>query len=650
MPSSDRVRAQAVSAHHLVMSKLVHGLLPWAAWLLFTVAGAALRLAFARWALLTVPMTLACGGALAALTLHLHGNRLTLVGKTIGPATAVAGSVIAAVWLAAGFSVPLLLAYGFLGILFCVGWDVWIHEAAAHDITRAFGAASEAVLGAPARLAVTRPAKDPAAPPSRSRARRARSGPASVTGRVMMPPEASVREAAERAEGLEENLGYPPGSVTVAKSPDGPWGDFTASDPRLLDRTRAWPGPSAPGDSVAVPFRLGERQDGKAFRAALVPVFNTRTSGMTGSGKTMSWLWNRAAEGVTRPDYAMFGIDVTKMWQFLGPVREGLHAAAVTPESALRLMAAFERARVARLGYMAAQHMTEWREGCGLTYMDIALEELGEILKALADASKAGSGAPFDLGDWFTNVRAGRSTGMSWNASNQTGKHTQFPTDVRGQFHPVTFGVEGAGEAKLALSDNQLEAGCRPQLWGTKSPGRAVADFPTMEPGGLSMPVRFYDWGGDGSLIAAYMRGWPAAGRPLDDVTGEAMEAEPAQPASYALPEEGGRLAGPGRPRPANVRYLPGAEPPAPKQDEKARERELAVMAQFAAWEKAGKVTFTSLDLQATGIAARLGVSRPWLYGAVDTAVARGRLELVTDKPKKVWRILPERARRAEEE
>jgi hypothetical protein len=648
LPSSDRPKAQFVHAHHEVMSKLLHGALPWAAWAVFTVAGFALRVVFGHWLWLLAALVLASGLVLAALIYHLHSNRLSAVGKTIGPVTAVTGSVFTAAWLLAGFSVPLLLVYFFGGVVACLGWDVWIHVAASHDITRAFGPASEAVLGSPARLSITRQrrAAGDAAPP-RSRASRSRAS-RTVTGRVSMPPEATVSEAASRVEGLEQNLGYPPGSVTLRQAPDGPWADFVASDPRLLDVPEPWPGPSHPGGTMADPFRMGVLQDGSTFLVRRLPAYHTRAMGMSGSAKTMGWSYNQISEGVTREGYAAAVFDIAKGEQFYGAWREALHWFETEEEQILRRLAGFHRARLARANYLARSHLTEWEDGCGLSFLDLFAAEAPDMIRLLATGKRASATAIMSQEDWLSDVKNGRSAGMSWNLDLQLNLSTEVPTVAQGQMSHLCMGVEDRKHAALGLSDRQKAGGCRPELWGKRKPGMAYWDLPTADEAQALMPLRFYHWTGGARQAFEYAQQWPASDRPLDDVTGEALEAEPAPPPSLALPEPGGRLAGSG-PAGGNVRWLrPAARPPA--QDDRALQREREAMAQFDEWEASGKVTFTSGDLQATGIARRLGVSRPWLYGLIDTAVARGRLELVTDKPKRVWRIVPQRGRRAEEE
>jgi hypothetical protein len=663
------IKQQARHARSETLSVLVRMGVPWAIFIALTVMGNALYIALGKvidhgaYISLTAALVLLSGIGTAAFDWHLRRHRMSRVGRLIGPATIGAGTAMTGAFLLAGYWVPLVLVWAFGGFAGSIGWDAWLHHAAHHDLAIGFGQASaKAGLGTarvvPATVAGRKPEQAPARP-GRSRGRR---GTALLSGTVAFEGgEVTPADAAARADNLEGAMGFPPGALSLTQnSRQAGFADYAVSDPAVLAEPWPWPGPSAPGADMSVPFRLAVQQDGEPWLVNLVPVFHTRATGMTGSGKTMSWLWNRVAEGVTREGYACVAVDVTKLWQFLGPIRAGLHAAAVDSVSALKLFAALERVRVARLDYLSKNHMTEWSVGCGLTYMDIALEELGEILEALAAASKAGSGAPFDMKTWFTNVRAGRSTGMAWHASNQTGKHSSFPTEVRGSFHPLTFGLDDSNDVKTALSERQMRAGVRPTLWGSNQKGTAVADFEGMSDHEVAMPVRFLDWGRSpeaGQRIAAYMLDWEAAGRPWDDVTGEAFEAVPGQSAT-AVTGYAGRppgteqpqRRGPGRPRRGDGTVVAGPwgrQPPADARGPQGASEEV-VFQLWLKWYAQGIESFTITDLTSAEEYKALGVTRQNAYNYIATGVQSGRCRKVADKPKQRWEITPRQADRAE--
>lgn len=632
-----RVVSEAGRAAGTIFVNVFHALLPWAMWIGLTFIGLVLRFGFPHDRVLAAALVATAGAVLAALDYHLRSHRMTFVGKLIGPATAVAGSVITVVWLTQGYSADLALVYLIGGGLACIIWDVWLHHADRHDFSLAFPVAAEKAGAGRARLTVSRRPALPAAGGGRRAPK--------LTGTVRWPGgEVSPDEAAERATHMEGALHYPPGSFSMSPdASDAAGSEFIISDPRVLDEPLPWPGPSAPGQSVVHPFRLGARQDGDPFLADMLPVFLGRGMGKTGSGKTTSWLWNSVAEGVTRRDYAVVAADGNKGLQFLGPLRPALHGIATTDAETLLQLQRLHIAREMRIEYLARRHLTEWQPGCGLSYLEGWLEEAPSVWQWLKEAARYRSSA-FTMKDYLEDVKAGRTAGLALRASLQEAHHTEMPTVARAQMSPICFGVDARKDAELGLSERQMRSGCQPQLWGSSKPGMAYVDWPTMDPRDVTMPVRFFDWGRDASAVAAYMADWPAESRPLDPVTAEAMAWTPgAAPASEALPGPGGRL-GAGRPdRPArsavaNVTQLFGGRTD-------AEDAELTLRRLLLARYADGRTTFTVKQLTNEKVPQQCGRSRPWLYQVLRPWEQQGLVELLAGRPE-TWEVKPTEAER----
>lgn len=642
---------QLQSAHHEVMSRVLHMALPWIVYLLFTFLANIVRLVAWRYEYLRVTafLVLLLGAGVTALDYHLRTSRLRAVARWIGPATTAAGTLMLFTFLVAGYDRFLIDVWLFGGVAACLGWDLWMH-ASQHDLTRAFAAAAEGAGLGPARLIPARQRR--AIPSGAGRLPRKQAGV--VVHQGVTPAE--VAAEATRIEGL---TGMRPGSLSLrpSRSFSGA-SDYEITDPDLLDgAVLPWPGPSRPGGSVADPFRMGAWQDSMPLELLFVPSFNDMASGGTGSGKTMSYFWNRLAEGVTRAGYACFAADITKMHQFLGPVRDGLHGAATSEEEMLAMLEGLERARVARLAYLARRRMTVWTQDCGLTFLDTDFQECPDIfgvLEKLERLSRNKPGSPYTMKTWMTSAKAGRSSGMAVHASLQLGHNTEMPTVARGQLlGRVTFGLATRGEAAVALTARQIEANCRPELWGATIPGKAYVDLPTLDEALIALPARFYDWDpartGRGDQIAAYMSEWRAEDRPLDEITGEAYYNVPAQPASYGLPGPGGRLPGRVPPAPAGATVLRPAfpQPPADPLTEKERKAAEAyddARRVIAGMLAAGNETFTVADLKASGILDRHGLSRTWPNWIADQFEARQWVRRLPGKGHTspgVWKILP---------
>jgi hypothetical protein len=205
--------------------------------------------------------------------------------------------------------------------------------------------------------------------------------------------------------------------------------------------------------------------------------------------------------------------------------------------------------------------------------------------------------------------------------------------------------VDKKKDAAFGLSERQREAGCRPELWRDGKPGMAYWDAPTLAPAYAVMPMRFYHWGKGTAMAADYFARYPATGRPVDDITGEALDNDPADPASYALPGPGGRLAGKS-PAAAAANVVRG-----PWKDRKPQPAaaEKLLRDWLAARLASGTESFTIKDIYDAGLAdapgkrhtSRTGRSRSWAYGMVDMLEQEGAITFWTDQPAKRWKICP---------
>jgi hypothetical protein len=643
----DRPKAQIRHARDQVASKVLHGLIPWACWLALTAVFGPMPFLLARWDWLVALMVLALGLALAAFLAHLHGRRVSPVGRMMAPVTIAAGAAVTAAWLLAGFSVPLALTWALGGAVVCIGWDAWLHAAGSHELSLMFGGASETAWGAAATLTAARQPRQPkpeAAPPGR-RASRSRA-PRTLTGRVQLPPEVGMDEAARAAERLEQGLQFPRGSVTITpQAGNSAFADFTATDPRALVTPEPFPGPSAPGTGMAVPFRYGRWQDGAECRIARLPLFHTRAMGTSGSAKTTGWSWNQLAEGVTREGYAAMVVDVSKGSQFYGCWETALHAFEKEPDGAVRLAAALHRARVMRADYLGKNHYIEWEDGCGLSFLDLYWAEAPDFLRLLPSGKRAQQQGLFTLEDWQSDVKNNRSAGIADNIDLQLSLATEIPSVADGQMSNLCLGVNTPEDSRYGLSARQRGAACRPELWGKRVPGMAYWDAPTLpdERYGV-MPMRFFHFTGGARQVFDYAGLYPSVDRPLDDVTGEALAWTPPVSPTSASPVGGALPGTEGRAPAGNVRQLFAAKP---DQHDAAVKAEQAVREQLAAWLKAGKTTFTSLELQKTKVHERAGRSRSWLYDVVETLRQTGEVEFMTDKPRRRWRIVPPQSQEA---
>lgn len=613
-PSAVRTLQHKSAGDHIKV-RLYHLAEPFGAWLLLAAVAWLFRMFFPG---VTLAMVLAgLGMVLAALDYHLRSHRTKLVGRWIGPVTALVCTGWLVMVVYAGFSKGLLEAWLVGGLAGCIGWDIWIAAGDHHDLARAFVPAAESAGLGGSRLSNIMRKK-------------------TVTTAALHLPrgELTTRNAADRVENLEGALGYPPGSWSITSDrSDAGMSAVAVTDPQLLDRAPfPFPGPSAPGESVSVPFRLGPWADGEPFAYDVLPLHHLRMMGATGSGKSKSW-WTYFAEGITRYDYACLAADVTKGDQFLGPLRPALHHLVTDPDQVPDLVDAVDRIIRARCDYLAKHRVTEWRPGCGLTFCDLWLEETPDIL-ALLDRKQ--------LQQYVKAVRASRTAGVAHRQSYQRTDHTQVPTIARAQMGYLCFGVMDKKDGEFGLSDVQRERGARPWLWGVDIPGKALWDTLTIPDPRKTMPMRFYDWGPDATRIAAYCSEWPASQRKLDDVTGEALEAVPGRDASTAFPAP--RSPAPRKTAPARTRQngtrqraaVKGTDshPPRAAKRMVPADAEKRVTVQLEQWGNGHRFTARELiealgeDVICTGCTDMYctGRTRGWLYTKIRDFVLTGML------------------------
>jgi hypothetical protein len=612
------VRKQHEIARNELGIQAAHMSQPWLCWAGVTFLGMVLRTGFVvagHQMLLAILLVLGLGSVVFALDMHLRQHHDTLPGRLIGPVTLVAVTVSLAVFLMVGFNLVLSLFYFSGGVALCACWDYWMRSAEHRDLSKAFIIAAEkAGVGGTRMTGLRR-------------------GPRKATARLKHEPgTVTTGDVTGNVARVESALGHPPGSWTVSPDPDNAgYSLVSISDPAILDKPVDWPGPSAPGESVAKPLRQGLWQNSEDISYD-IRGHHLLVQGMTGAGKTSSVLWNEAAETVSRRDAAFFAADVSmNADQFLLPLAPALHACAVTPEDALKLLAGMGRVNKARAAFLASAKLTRWQPGCGLTHLTLSLEEFADLIKLLKDPDVKG------LDDFGSMVRTFRARGIRLILSAQRFDYTQVPTFIRAQMAGnACFGVMDAKDAEYGLSKTQRERGAAPEVWQASYPGKVYLDAPSIPDPLRAMPGRYFWWGDDSRKISEYMS-LPvhlASARPLDDVTGEAWEAVPGPLASIAFPvprppvpasngdkphddgsgdsePEGGAnvLQLVRSPKPRAV--VPDQLPPRPSQ----QEAEQYVRAQIALWWSQGVRDFIKRDWDPVlGVVQR---QSSWLYNTV---------------------------------
>ncbi|MEX3100323.1 MULTISPECIES: plasmid transfer protein TraB [unclassified Streptomyces] len=238
-----------------------------------------------------------------------------------------------------------------------------------------------------------------------------------------------------------------------------------------------WPGPSAPGGSIAEPLVIGRYDDGRELQLPVLEALHLLIMGVTGSGKTEGAL-DVLAEVLTRRD-VMVWLSDPKRGQDLGEAFGACDWVVDTPDGAAVMIEATATAVAARQKWLgdhgyrswcpeAADPQTDPAHSCrtggacgcaGMPFLVAWFEEAANTLRAVDD-------------DVFTGVaQEARSAGIWLVISMQRASGYQISTDTRASLPAsLCFGVDER-DAAFALPSDVLDAGANPGAWGNKKPG-----------------------------------------------------------------------------------------------------------------------------------------------------------------------------------
>jgi hypothetical protein len=631
----------------------------WIGWLGALPLAVILRLAWPGWG--TAGWLALAGTVLVAMDVHLTRGRSAMVARWMAPLTHLAGTGWLMWAVVAGFSRNWWAAWFIGGGSLAMLWSHWVHIRAEDSST-----SLAALFGEKADAAGVQPMK----------ILRVENLGKRVTGVLRLAHGVHGNEAVKAAPTLDAIAGAPPGTIKLTTDEDDANKvRMIISDPRTLRKSLPWPGPSMPGASIGDPIRPGTYQDGEPI-AYKIRNHSLLVMGCTGSGKSLGWLWNEAAETVTRHDAAIIIADVTKGEQTVGPLRPAMHLVATTNEEAVRMLAGVHRSVRARTDALAARGLANWQPGCGLKHLTVWLEEAPDVINALEAYSSDA------VDDWLSDIKAGRSAGIRWVLSCQRSDFSQMPTIVSSQLNHACFGVLKDKDAAFGLSSYQRSMDCEPELWGQRFPGMLYLDTPDNADDRKIMPARAFFWGEDSARILEHCLAYPASARPMDAVTAKALNllSEPAAPVLQAVadlpelpeqpeePEEGAEM--PDTPPPIKEynpetfadEYARGGrmadeetlddpdgaiefdrdsplgrlELPEPGQRLSTTAAYDVLRRQLAAWATHGKTTFGAPDL--ADILERVGRQRTWLYEAMDKLTEEGLIVKLERNPV-AWEI-----------
>ncbi|WP_157251145.1 hypothetical protein [Nonomuraea typhae] len=474
---------------------------------------------------------------------------------------------------------------------------------------------------------------------------------------------------------VESGANLPPGALNGAPSRTSRRElHIDLSDPTALDTPPRWPGPSRPGASIADPAHLGLFQTLDVCEVVIIDG-NVALTGTTGAGKGFGGAWGWLGEAITRTDAAVFASDPAKDSQTLGVLAPALHVVEYTAQGGIALLNGINAEIPRRTKWLAERGYASWRQGCGLKYWIVWLEEFPKLVLEMSDE---------DWDAFKSTLKEIRSAGGRVFVSLQDLHHSEVDDIgvVKGQFGRMTFGMMTAAAAGRSLTDRQnsaeLAPGSSPEDWKADFPGRALIDVNGLAAELATVPLHTWNWGETDAERYATMRAHVAEHThtkttPDDEFTARIVAAARARAAAPASDSNGhshddprderdkGTAADNSQAdkalREAGIHPEPGdddidprqpivssadpsitfpAPPPAkPKASpEQARRRMLETLCE---WAEEGRTEIATADMRP--IWEALGYSRPWAQKVAGRLYEDGLLR----REGGVWILLPDR-------
>jgi hypothetical protein len=299
--------------------------------------------------------------------------------------------------------------------------------------------------------------------------------------------EQSVKDLQSSRDHIAAVLEVRPEAVRITPNPDDAGrAEIVVVPEDPLAGEIAWPGPSAPGRSIAdAPISLGLYEDGEVARAWLTgddeqgrALPHWLIMGMNGAGKSQGWVV-AMADALTRNDFELWGSDHVKGVQTFGPLVDYMSKVAASLKDAKAMIAAARDEVAKRQDDLGRRGLKQWEKGCGYSLLVVWIEEASEIVA--------------DSASFVRLVERARSAGVVIVTSLQRASHNNIDTDARAQLAAaLCFGVRDGIDATFALPDPVLDAGASPDAWGNRKPGYCYLVAPGIAEERWAVTMRTY--------------------------------------------------------------------------------------------------------------------------------------------------------------
>ncbi|MFB6977708.1 plasmid transfer protein TraB [Streptomyces scopuliridis] len=333
----------------------------------------------------------------------------------------------------------------------------------------------------------------------------------------LAPGEMTNAEVSRRLDAIASELGVSPNSLRIKGDPDNAsQGELIIVPKDVLTEGTPWPGPSAFGGSITEPVTVGVYEDGETevfwFPGSEKEKRNAThflAAGMNGSGKSAG-ISLAIIEVLTRDDAFVWAVDPSKGQQTFGPFLPFMDWVEMTEAGGNEMIDALSQVITARADELGRHGFKNWTrdayEQLGMRYGVVWIEEAAKFFRNGTEMEGL--------------VMEARSAGISVIISLQRPSATSMPTDVREQLGGVVcFGVKGATTANMALPDDVIDAGARPEAWENRKQGYNYLVAPGVDEERYAMKACTFIPPKDEEIVAVLSIAPPS---PADSVTGAA--------------------------------------------------------------------------------------------------------------------------------
>ncbi len=304
-----------------------------------------------------------------------------------------------------------------------------------------------------------------------------------ITAEYAIPPgEGTVDDIQAELKRVAGALEVPVSAVTITETkPNHVLFSVQPGDP-LGAGPVFWPGPFAPGRSVAdAPLRFGWRMNDTPVGLWVCgderldrQLSHMLDVGMTGAGKSET-LSTIMIEGRSRIDFVPVVADPRKFDQAYGDIADTFALSAADEEQTLRLISNFPATAAYRaklLGNLirsdGGRGYKQWEPECW------TLHKIPLVFLVVDEAASVISGNE----DFNDGVRLFRSTGIFLVAGLQTAIGSDIDRKIRDQFgQALAHGCKSSLDSGFVLTDETLAAGADPTKWQANKAGALFAEL-----------------------------------------------------------------------------------------------------------------------------------------------------------------------------